>query len=172
MKGVSLSDNCNTSHHLFADVILIFVENNDKYLNNLQIALSLFERASRLKFNHSKSTISPINMSADRTDQVARKFGFLPKFLLVNYLGVPLGGNLNSKSFWGQTIESIHKKLNGWKYSKSSKEEDLPLSNLHYQASSRINSLPSKLLPLSTKKLKNIGGIFCGEVTRTNKMHI
>ncbi|TYK04226.1 LINE-1 retrotransposable element ORF2 protein [Cucumis melo var. makuwa] len=37
IKRVSLSNNYNISHLLFADDVLIFVENNDKYLNNPQI---------------------------------------------------------------------------------------------------------------------------------------
>ncbi|KAA0035248.1 LINE-1 retrotransposable element ORF2 protein [Cucumis melo var. makuwa] len=127
IKGVSFNNCCNISHLLFADDVLIFVEDNEKYLSNLQMALSLFEKASGLTFNHSKSTISPINISADRTDQIARFFGFQTKFLPFNYLGVPLGGNPRSRSFWGQTIECIHKKLNGWKYSQISKRGRLTL---------------------------------------------
>ncbi|KAA0056839.1 LINE-1 retrotransposable element ORF2 protein [Cucumis melo var. makuwa] len=127
IKGVSFNNYCNISHLLFADDVLIFVEDNERYLNNLQMALTLFEKASGLTFNNSKSTISPINISAGRTDQIASFFGFQTKFLPVNYLGVPLGGNPRSRSFWSQTIECIHKKLNGWKYSQISKGGRLTL---------------------------------------------
>lgn len=151
-KGVTLNHNYNISHLLFADDILIFVENNDTYINNLQMTLSLFERASVLKFNYSKSTISPINVPVDRGDQVVDKFGFCTHFLPVNYLGVPLGGNPNSKSFWAQTTESIHKKLNCWKYSQISKGGKLMLSNHRQQASLLTNFLPSKPLSQYTKK--------------------
>lgn len=121
IKGVTLSNNYHISHLLFVDDILNFVEDNDTYIENLQIALSLFERASRLKFNHTKSTVSPVNVPTDRTTCVVSKFGFSTQFLPVNYLGVHLGGNPNFKSFWNQTIESIHRKLNGWKYNQISK---------------------------------------------------
>lgn len=113
IKGVHLDNNCNISHLLLANDILIFVEDNDTYIKNLLVALTFFELASGLKFNMSKSIISSVNVFVDRADSVANLCSLITQFLPVNYLGVPLGGKLNFKSFWNQTINSIHKKLNG-----------------------------------------------------------
>lgn len=71
IQGVLLNNSCSISHLLFADDILIFIEDNGVYLKNLQNALSLFEFASGLKINLAKSTISPINVPSASASRVA-----------------------------------------------------------------------------------------------------
>ncbi|KAA0025183.1 reverse transcriptase [Cucumis melo var. makuwa] len=99
LKGVTFNNSCHISHLLFANDILIFVEDNDTYIDNLQMALTFFEKASGLKFNHSKSIISSVNIPAERTTYISNKLGFTNQFLPVSYLGDPLDGNPNSKPF-------------------------------------------------------------------------
>lgn len=124
-----------------------FVEDEDIYINNLKNALTLFELASSLKINISKSTISLINISANRATRVANMMGISQQFLPVNYLGVPLGGKPNSKLFWNQITDKIHKRLNGWKYSHKSKGGRLTLIK------SSLQSIPR--YQLSTFKASN-----------------
>ncbi|KAA0056910.1 LINE-1 retrotransposable element ORF2 protein [Cucumis melo var. makuwa] len=56
IKGVSFNNECSLSHILFADDILLFVEDKDCYIKNLQMTLSLFEKASGLKINLAKQS--------------------------------------------------------------------------------------------------------------------
>lgn len=112
IKGSQINNSCSITHLLFADDILIFVEDDGASIKNLQIALRLFELASGLKINLSKSTISPINTSEDRAFGIASMLGFTQQFLPINYIEVPLGGKPNSRVFWSQISENIHRKLN------------------------------------------------------------
>ncbi|TYK05808.1 LINE-1 retrotransposable element ORF2 protein [Cucumis melo var. makuwa] len=127
IKGVCLANDCNISHILFADDILLFVEDNDHFLNNLRMALSLFEKASGLKINLSKSAMVPVNVSWSRALECASSWGISCHTLPLTYLGVPLGGNPKSNIFWRNIEDRIQKKLNNWKYAHISKGGRLTL---------------------------------------------
>ena len=75
IKGVCFSNESNLTHLLFDDDILLFVEDNDEYITNFRNIIFLFEAASGLNFNLSKSTISPINVDNCRTDVVCNLWG-------------------------------------------------------------------------------------------------
>lgn len=114
-------NNINLTHLLFADDILLFVEDNDDYIRNLQFVIHLFENAVGLNINLSKSIISLINVSKERTDLIAKSWGISTQFHSISYLGMPLGGRLRTISFWDNITEKIHKKLSNWKYAYISK---------------------------------------------------
>lgn len=99
IKGVFINDGCNLTHILFADDILIFVEDNEDYISNLKNAIFLIEEASGLNINLSKSSLSPINVDSNRVDEIANSWGIQKKYLSINYLGVPLGGKSSSAHF-------------------------------------------------------------------------
>ncbi|TYK15315.1 LINE-1 retrotransposable element ORF2 protein [Cucumis melo var. makuwa] len=136
IKGVSLNNNCNISHILFADDILLFLEDNDFFLNNLRMALFLFEKASGLKINLSKSALVPVNVSLNRAKECASFWDISCHSLPLSYLGVPLGGNPKSNLFWRNVEDKIQKKLNNWKYVQISKGGRLTLIK------STLSSLP------------------------------
>ena len=119
--GVNLGPNLNLTHILFADDILIFVEDNDEYITNLKMALYLFESASELNININKSTIFPINVTASRANSIAKSWGLRQDFLPINYLRMPLGGKPSSLNFWENILQKIQKKLSSWEYSHLSK---------------------------------------------------
>lgn len=70
IKGIDING-FNLTHLLFTSDILLFVEDNDEYIINLQFSIHLFEFVSGLNINRVKPTISPINISKERVDLVA-----------------------------------------------------------------------------------------------------
>ncbi|KAA0047998.1 LINE-1 retrotransposable element ORF2 protein [Cucumis melo var. makuwa] len=56
IKGAKINNSCSITHLLFVDDILIFVEDDDVSIKNLQTAPMLFELAFGLKINLLKST--------------------------------------------------------------------------------------------------------------------
>ena len=73
IKGVSFNKKHNLTHLLFADDILLFMEDDDEIIDNMRFALRLFELASGLNINLNKSTISPTNIDLQRTNCVTSK---------------------------------------------------------------------------------------------------
>lgn len=49
ISGIILNETCSFNHLLFANDILVFIEDDDTSLTNLQMALRLFESAFGLK---------------------------------------------------------------------------------------------------------------------------
>ncbi|XP_050935261.1 uncharacterized protein LOC127143981 [Cucumis melo] len=121
INGVNFGPNLNLTHILFADDILIFVEDKEDYVSNLKMILHLFESASDLNINLSKSTIFPINVPTDRANSIVDSWGISKGQLPTTYLGMPLGGKPSSSNFWDNILQKIQKKLRSWKYSQLSK---------------------------------------------------
>ncbi|KAL0555833.1 hypothetical protein IC582_004334 [Cucumis melo] len=173
IKGVKMNDNLNLTHLLFADDILLFVEDDEHSLQNLKNIINLFQLASGLNINLNKSTISPINIDAARTDQIASQWRITTKFFPINYLGVPLGGKQTTKAFWKNIDEKISKKLASWKYSMLSKGGKITLIK------STLASLPTYQLsifkaPVSTCKIieKSWRNFFWKNPSETHKLHL
>lgn len=109
--------------------------------------LLLFESASGLNINLTKSTIFLINVSADRANSIAESWGLSKGQLPTTYLGMPLGGKPSSFIFWDNVFQKIKKKLSSWKYSQLSKGGRITLIN------STLESLPTyQLLILKAPK--------------------
>ncbi|KAA0048634.1 LINE-1 retrotransposable element ORF2 protein [Cucumis melo var. makuwa] len=68
IKGVITKD-INLTHLLFIDDILLFVQDDDESIGNLQFAIHLFESASGLNINLTKTSISSIKVNKERTDK-------------------------------------------------------------------------------------------------------
>lgn len=60
IRGVSFNSNCNLFHILFTDDILLFIEDDDVFLKNLHMAITLFKKALELNIKLVKSIICPI----------------------------------------------------------------------------------------------------------------
>ncbi|TYK19385.1 subtilisin-like protease SBT5.3 [Cucumis melo var. makuwa] len=112
--GVKFGPKLNLTHILFADDILIFVEDNEEYISNLKMALLLLESSSGLNINLNKSTIFPINVPVNRANIIAESWGLRKDILPTSYLGMPLGGNLSFLNFWDNILQKIQKKLSSW----------------------------------------------------------
>ncbi|TYK29463.1 LINE-1 retrotransposable element ORF2 protein [Cucumis melo var. makuwa] len=173
IKGVRMKDNLNLTHLLFADDILLFVEDDEPSLQNLKNIINLFQLASGLNINLNKSTISPINIDAARTDQIASQWRISTKFFPINFLGVPLGGKPITKAFWKNIDGKINKKLASWKYSMLSKGGKITLIK------STLASLPTYQLavfkaPASIYKSieKSWRNFFWKSQTEAHKLHL
>lgn len=90
------------THLLFANDILLFVEDHDKSIENMRIVIHLFELASGLSINLNKSNISPINVASNRADRVAASWSIKHNFFLPIIREFLLGISLISKDY-GQT---------------------------------------------------------------------
>ena len=117
----------------------------------MRYAIHLFEFASGLNVNLSKSTISSFNCDVQRTNFVAAKWGISIQFLSIYYLGVPLRGNPPSRNFWADVIDKMHKKINNWKYSSLSKGDKITLINSTLASISNYHSSIFKA-PISVYK--------------------
>ena len=103
------------SHLQFADDTLNLGEKSWANIRTMRAILILFESLSGLKVNFSKSHLVGVNVATSWLTQAARvlncKVGIIP-FV---YLGLPIGGNARSLSFWDPLITRIKTRLSGWK---------------------------------------------------------
>ena len=67
----------------------------------------MFGRLSRLRINLNKSTLSGINISQSQTTKFASVLDCAVSDWPLLYLGLPLGGNPNSISFWDLVLDSL-----------------------------------------------------------------
>lgn len=116
------------SHLLFSDDILLFSTDDLSSLKNLRLILMVFEKASGLKINLQKSTLTGINVDPNSVEVGASIWGCPTTMLPFDYMGTPLGGNPRSP-----IINSIERKFDSWKYSYLSKGEDLLSSKQCFQ---------------------------------------
>ncbi|KAA0040708.1 LINE-1 retrotransposable element ORF2 protein [Cucumis melo var. makuwa] len=110
IRGAFFNNSYSLSHILFSDDILLFVEDNDCYIKNLLMAIKLFKKALGLNVDLTKSIICPINASQIRTKEVTQGWNIPCQDLSLSCLGVTLGDNPNSKSFWSNIEIKIQKK--------------------------------------------------------------
>ncbi|KAA0033401.1 LINE-1 retrotransposable element ORF2 protein [Cucumis melo var. makuwa] len=103
IKGVIIKD-INLTHLLFADDILLFVQDEDESIRNLQFAIHLFESATGLNINLTKSSITHVNVRKERSEKVAKSWGISTQFFPMSYLGMPLGSKPRTRAFWDNII--------------------------------------------------------------------
>ena len=111
------NDKVMVSHLQFADDTLFFLKNDDHSLDNLILLLNIFCLASRLKINMAKSQLLGINMDEEVILEKSRRIGCEVGKWPLQYLGLPLGGNLCRKLFWKPVLRKVRKRLEGWKRS-------------------------------------------------------
>lgn len=83
-------------------------------IKNLARILRCFHIASGLKVNFNKSKVFGVGVSIQETTRWALPLGCEPSSLPFNYLGVPVGANMNLKKNWQPVIERFQTKLNCW----------------------------------------------------------
>jgi len=121
------SSRLTLSHLQFADDTLIFGEFEDQNWINILEIIKHFCEASGLKINIEKSSLVGINCEPAECERLAGSLGCQKVEWPISYLGMPLGDNLRSKSFWDPVLSKVAKRLAGWKRGFLSKDEKLTL---------------------------------------------
>lgn len=103
------------SHLLYADDALFLGEWSEDNIKNLSRILHCFHVASGLKVNFNKSRVFGVGVSTHEVTRRARPLGCEPAKLPFNYLGVPVGANMNLIKHWSPVIDKFHAKLSKWK---------------------------------------------------------
>ncbi|KAM7474964.1 hypothetical protein LguiB_022207 [Lonicera macranthoides] len=115
VRGFNVGQNkVEVSHLQFADDGIFFVQNEDRYIENLKGILKVFSFVSGLSINLSKSVVVGLNLETDRLSNIALDLGCVSGEWPLTYLGLPLGGNPNSMAFWEPVIERVSKRIEGW----------------------------------------------------------
>jgi hypothetical protein len=81
---------------------------------NLRCLFLCFEAVSGLKINLPKFEIVPISEVED-VDRLVSIFGCRVTRLPMKYLGLPLGAPYKSTTIWNGIVETMGRKLAGWK---------------------------------------------------------
>nr|KAJ0194327.1 hypothetical protein LSAT_V11C800406660 [Lactuca sativa] len=116
MEGVPIPSNGPIlSHLLYADDALFLGEWSRSNLKNLARILRCFHISSGLKVNYHKLKVFSIGVSASETVHWANLLGCATGALSFDYLGVPVGANMNIIKNWKPIIKNFHSKLSVWK---------------------------------------------------------
>ncbi|KAJ9535113.1 LOW QUALITY PROTEIN: hypothetical protein OSB04_un001809 [Centaurea solstitialis] len=83
--------------------------------NNLLRVLKCFEACSGLKINLSKSSLSGVLVPKEEVKNLARRLSCKEESIPFNYLGLPVGGNMNLSKNWQPLIGKFKAKLSDWK---------------------------------------------------------
>ena len=98
------------------DAILFLPKDKYNFLNVLSL-LQIFESIFGLHNNLGKSGLIGINVEDHFLEDLSNLVGCAIMDWPLTYLGVPLGGNPHSVSFWDQVTMKISKRLDNWKVS-------------------------------------------------------
>eukprot|EP00253_Pinus_taeda_P033090 PITA_33090 len=114
--GINISDNFYLTHLLFVDDILIFLNGCIGDTTTLQNIFALFQQATGMMINESKSTITAVGCSQHESTYASHRFPFISLNLAdgIKYLGYrlkPLGYRIAD---WTWLITKVEKRLQVW----------------------------------------------------------
>jgi len=130
------------SHLFYADDALFVGEWSRLNIQNLARILRCFHVASGLSVNFKKSKVFGIGALPAEVANWATPLGCEPASKPFQYLGVPVGANMNLRSSWDPIIEKLKSKLSLWKSKMLSFGGKITL------AKSVLGSLPSYYLSI------------------------
>lgn len=115
-KGIDIPYGGPTISHLFyVDDALFIAKWSQSNLKNLARIRQCFHVTYGLKVNYHKSKVFGIGVSELESTNWANILGCEPGTLPFNYLGVPVGANMNLAKNWRPVIEKFQSKLSMWK---------------------------------------------------------
>ena len=160
LKGCTVGkDNIMISHLQFADDTIFFIDSEGPSFNNMMTLLGLFCEASGLKINMAKSTLLGMGVDDQVTTSRAERVGCGVGLWPISYLGMPLGGNPCSRTFWEPVIGKVAKRLDGWKKAFLSKGGRLTLIEAVLSAIPTyflsLFKMPSKVINEIEKRMRN-----------------
>eukprot|EP00253_Pinus_taeda_P030816 PITA_30816 len=114
--GINISDNFYLTHLLFVDDILIFLNGCIGDTASLQHIFALFQQATGMQINESKSTITAVGCSQQESAYASCRYPFISLSLAddIKYLGYrlkPLGYRIAD---WTWLIAKVEKRLLVW----------------------------------------------------------
>jgi len=114
--GISIPNSSITLSHLFyADDALFVGDWSKGNIVNLARILICFYVVFGLKVNFCKSRVIGVGVPLVEVDRWASPLGCEPSTLPFNYLGVPVGANMNLKKSWKPILDKFNYKLSVWK---------------------------------------------------------
>jgi hypothetical protein len=99
----------------YADDTLLFIKNDVGQAQNLKWLLSIFEQLSGMRINFNKSDLVSINVPVEEVNVLAQVFGCKVSEFPLKYLGVPLHFGKLCKQDLQPLIDSIIKRIAGWR---------------------------------------------------------
>lgn len=115
-QGIKIPNtNVLLSHLFYADDALFVEEWTKSNIKNLARILRCFHITSGLKVNFSKSRVFGVGVTLQETTWWALPLRCEPSSLSFNYLGVPVGANMNLIRNWQPVIDRFQAKLRSWK---------------------------------------------------------
>jgi hypothetical protein len=116
------------SHLCFVDDMMLFAEVNTKQMDIILKCLNVFCEVSGQRINVAKTKILfSKNVSTSLANSISRNNGFKVSKDLGKYLGVPLLHQRVTKQTYSYLLESLQKKLAGWKFNNLSLADRITL---------------------------------------------
>ena len=116
IEGLAVGrENVEITHLQFADDTIFFLKDDEQNCANLNLILETICCISGMKINNAKCSLVGINSNGSNVERLAEMLGCGVGSWPLKYLGLPLGGNPRSVSFWNPVVDRVEKRLEGWK---------------------------------------------------------
>ncbi|XP_071718074.1 uncharacterized protein [Rutidosis leptorrhynchoides] len=118
IRGVKIGrERIHISHFIYADDVIILSEWNIQELSRILLILKVFHLVSGLQVNVNKSHVFGVGVVSHDVEVYAVAAGARVGSFPTNYLGVPIGANMNRISSWDSLVAKFSSKLASWKAS-------------------------------------------------------
>ncbi|XP_057793331.1 uncharacterized protein LOC131009951 [Salvia miltiorrhiza] len=108
-------DKISVSHLQYADDTIFLLAANEGNVNFIKRILLLFQFLSGLKINFDKSNLMAVGVENTCLRRWAGYLNCKEGSLPFNYLGIKVGGRMNSSVEWSCVVEKVLRKIRGWK---------------------------------------------------------